>query len=225
MQSEDALFDIDSLMEGHTMKNIGDYYYDSTGLCPVCGAGLVPVPIFSASVLNTHVSYNQQNINTKVKTTTTTYTGIQPMFVGYCLECDKRVHEAKEDEKAAAKPKSALLVTSIVCALLIIPGILGFLRLPNSSDQLGLWGSIGMIVLGLCLILGLPIASIATLVSYIQSIRQRKKYDSGWREPFTPRTEESLSHWAAYYMKKQPSNLTYLSIDEVKKMQNPLYGR
>ena len=51
------------------MKKIADYYYDETGLCLVCGEGLVPVTVYSGKVLNTHVGTKVQDINTKVKTT------------------------------------------------------------------------------------------------------------------------------------------------------------
>ena len=84
------------------MKKIADYYYDDTGLCPVCGEGLVPVTVYSGKVLNTHVSTRVQDINTKVRTTTTTYTDIKPLYVGYCLACARRAHEAKQEQKAAA---------------------------------------------------------------------------------------------------------------------------
>ena len=83
------------------MKKISDTYYDETGLCPVCGEGLVPVMIYSGKVLNTHVSTKVQDINTKVRTTTTTYTNIKPLYVGYCLECAKQAHEAKQEQKDA----------------------------------------------------------------------------------------------------------------------------
>ena len=89
------------------MKKIADYYYDDTGLCPVCGEGLVPVTVYSGKALNTHVSTKVQDINTKVRTTTTTYTDIKPLYVGYCLACARRAHEAREEAKAAKakKPK------------------------------------------------------------------------------------------------------------------------
>ena len=96
------------------MKKIAEYYYDDTGLCPVCGEGLVPVTVYSGRALNTHVSTKVQDINTKVRTTTTTYTDIKPLYVGYCLACAKRAHEAKQTLKASEKPKPKYLIASII---------------------------------------------------------------------------------------------------------------
>lgn len=80
-----------------------------------------------------------QDINTKVRTTTTTYTDIKPLYVGYCLECAKQAHEAKQEQKASEKPKPTYLIASIICALLMIPGVIGTVRLMGSLGRVGLW--------------------------------------------------------------------------------------
>ena len=205
------------------MKKIADYYYDDTGLCPVCGEGLVPVTVYSGKVLNTHVSTRVQDINTKVRTTTTTYTDIKPLYVGYCLACAKRAHEAKQEQKAAAKPKPTFLIASIVCALLLIPGVIGTVRLIGSLGRVGLWGSIGVICLLIAVFLGLPIASIATLVTHLKKNKQHRQYAAGAREPFAAPSEEGMSHMAAYYMNKQAAGgREYLSIGQVKRMSRAM---
>ncbi len=201
------------------MKKIADYYYDDTGLCPVCGEGLVPVTVYSGKVLNTHVSTKVQDINTKVRTTTTTYTDIKPLYVGYCQACARRAHEAKQEQKAAEKPKPKYLAAGIVCALLLIPGVIGVVRLVGSLGRVGLWGSIGVICLLIVVFFGLPIASITTLVTHFKKNKQYKKLASGAREPFKAPSEEGMSHMAAYYMNKQPvRDGEYLSIEQVKRM-------
>ena len=205
------------------MKKIAEYYYDETGLCPVCGEGLVPVTVYSGKVLNTHVSTRVQDINTKVRTTTTTYTDIKPLYVGYCLACAKQAHEAKQTLKASEKPKPKYLIASIICALLLIPGVIGTVRLVGSLGRVGLWGSIGVIVLLTAVFLALPIASIATLVTHIKKKKQHKQYASGWREPFKAPSEESMSSSAAYYMNKQTArDRDYLSIEQVKRMPHAM---
>ena len=205
------------------MKKIADYYYDDTGLCPVCGEGLVPVTVYSGKALNTHVSTKVQDINTKVRTTTTTYTGIKPLYVGYCLACARRVHEAKQEQKAVEKPKPKYLVASIVCALLLIPGVIGTVRLVGSLGRIGLWGSIGVIGLLIVVFFGLPIASIAPLATHFKKKRQYKQYASGVREPFKAPSEEIMSDMAAHYMNKQPvRDREYLSIGQVKRMSRSM---
>ena len=106
----------------------------------MCGEGLVPVTVYSGKVLNIHVSTKVQDINTKVRTTMTTYTDIKPLYVGYCLACARRAHEAKQEQKAAEKPKPKYLAVGIVCALLLIPGVIGAVRLVGSLGRVGLWG-------------------------------------------------------------------------------------
>ena len=201
------------------MKKIADYYYDDTGLCPGCGEGLVPVTVYSGKALNTHVSTKVQDINTKVRTTTTTYTDITPLYVGYCLACAKRAHEAKQEQKAAEKPKPTFLIASIICALLLIPGVIGAVRLVGSLGRVGLWGSTGVICLLIAVFFGLPIASIATLVTHLKKNKQHKQYAAGVREPFVAPSEETMSHFAAYYMNKRAAgDREYLSIEQVKRM-------
>ncbi len=205
------------------MKKIAEYYYDDTGLCPVCGEGLVPVTVYSGRALNTHVSTKVQDINTKVRTTTTTYTDIKPQYVGYCLACAKWAHEAKQEQKAAAKPKPTFLIASIVCALLLIPGVIGTVRLIGSLGRVGLWGSIGVICLLIAVFLGLPIASVATLVTHLKKNKQHRQYAAGVREPFAAPSEEGMSHMAAYYMNKQAAGgREYLSIGQVKRMSRAM---
>lgn len=205
------------------MKKISDCYYDETGLCPVCGEGLVPVTVYSGKVLNNHVSTRVQDINTKVRTTTKTYTDIKPHYVGWCLTCAKRAHEMKQEQMAAEKPKPKYLAASIICALLLIPGVIGAVRLVGSLGRVGLWGSIGVICLLIVVFLGLPIASIATLVTHLKRNKQYRQYASGRREPFAVPSEESLSRSAAYYMNKQPAPFCeYLSIDQVKRMSGTM---
>lgn len=76
-----------------------------------------------------------------------------------------------------------------------------------------------MICLLIVVFLGLPIASIATLMTHFRKNKQYKQYASGRREPFAVPSEESLSSSAAYYMNKQPARFCeYLSIDQVKRM-------
>jgi len=189
----------------------------------VCGKVLVPVMIYSGKVLNTHVSTKVQDINTKVRTTTTTYTNIKPLYVGYCLECAKQAHEAKQEQKASEKPKPTYLIASIICALLMIPSVIGTVRLTGSLGYVGLWGSIGMICLLIVVFVGLPIASIATLVTHFRKNKQYKHYASGWREPFAVPSEEDLSFSAAYYMNKQPARFCeYLSLNQVKRMRRTM---
>ena len=102
------------------MKKISDTYYDETGLCPVCGEGLVPVMIYSGKVLNTHVSTRVQDINTKVRTTTKTYTDIKPLYVGWCLACAKRAHETKQEQQAAelAAQQAAQIIHGLLSQLI-----------------------------------------------------------------------------------------------------------
>ena len=70
---------------------------------------------------------------------------------------------------------------------------------------------------------GLPIASIATLVTHLKRNKQYRQYASGRREPFAVPSEESLSRSAAYYMNKQPAPFCeYLSIDQVKRMSGTM---
>lgn len=203
------------------MKKIADLYYDETGLCPVCGEGLVPVTVYSGKALNTHVRTEIRDINTKVRTTTTTYTDIEPLYVGYCLACAKRAHDARQEQKAAVKPKPTCLVVSIVCALLLIPGVIGAVRLVGSLGRVGLWGSIGVISLLIVVFFGLPVASIAALVTYLKKNKQHRQYAAGAREPFAAPSEESMSRTAAYYMNKQPvRDREYLSIEQVKRMSH-----
>ena len=90
---------------------------------------------------------------------------------------------------------------SIVCALLLILGVIGTVRLMGSLGRVGLWGSIGVIVLLITVFLGLPIAAFATLVTHFKKNRQCRQYASGWREPFKVPSEEGMSYMAAYYIR------------------------
>lgn len=190
------------------MKKIADYYYDDTGLCPVCGEGLVPVAVYSARRLGTQVSRKRKDINTVVKTTTVQYTDITPQYVGCCLECAKRAHEAREDAKAAKpKPKPILLILG---ALLLAVGVI----LMVTGGPYGSRAAIGC----LAMIVGF-IWFIWALVAFIGKNKEYKKYASGWREPFKASSEEGMSDIAAYYMNKQAaSGREYLSIEQVKRM-------
>ena len=196
------------------MKKIADYYYDDTGLCPVCGEGLVPVTIYSGRALNTHVSTKVQDINTKVRTTTTTYTDIKPLYVGWCLACAKRAHEAKQEQKAAVKPKPTFI---IVWAALLIVSLVGLV------PMIGTGGTVDITTPGGVLSIVSVFLSIPALIGVIWSIvafaRKNKRYASGWREPFAAPSEETMSHLAACYMNKQAvGGREYLSIEQVKRM-------
>ncbi|MBQ7656827.1 MAG: hypothetical protein IJS41_10015 [Clostridia bacterium] len=195
------------------MKKISDYYYDETGLCPVCGEGLVPVTVYSGKVLNTHVSTKVQDINTKVRTTTKTYTDITPHYVGWCQECAKRAHEAREEAKAAKanKPKPIL---PILGALLLVTGVI----LMAISGPYGLRAAIGFFAAFVGFIWFLW-----ALIAFLGKNRQHKQYATGWREPFAIPSEESLSRSAAYYMNKQHvRDREYLSIEQVKQMPHAM---
>ena len=191
------------------MKKIADHYYDDTGLCPVCGEGLVPVMVYSGKVLNTHVSTKVQDINTKVRTTTTTYTDIKPLYVGYCLACAKRAHEAREEAKVA-KGKKPNPILPILGALLLVAGVV----LLVVSGPYGLRAAIGFFMAFVGFIWFLW-----ALIAFVRKNRQHRQYASGWREPFKAPSEESMSNSAAYYLNKQPARFCeYLSIEQVKRM-------
>ena len=195
------------------MKKIADYYYDDTGLCPVCGEGLVPVTVYSGKVLNTNVSTKVQDINTKVRTTTKTYTDITPLYVGYCLACAKRAHEAREESKAA-KAKKPKPILPILGALLLVTGAV----LLVVDGPYGLSAAMG----ALLLVAGF-IWFLWALIAFVRKNKQHKQYASGWREPFKAPSEESLSSSAAYYMNKQTArDRDYLSIEQVKRMPHAM---
>lgn len=196
------------------MKKIADYYYDDTGLCPVCGEGLVPVTVYSGTALNTLVSTKVQDINTKVRTTTTTYTDIKPQYVGYCLACAKRAHEAKQEQKAAAKPKPTFI---IVWAVLFTASLVGLVPMIGSGGTVDVATPGG--VLSIVSIFLLIPALIGVIWSIAAFVKKSKQYTSGVREPFKAPSEEGMSHMAAYYMNKQPVRFCeYLSIEQVKRM-------
>lgn len=196
------------------MKKIADYYYDETGLCPVCSEGLVPVTVYSGKVLNTHVSTKVQDINTKVRTTTTTYTDIKPLYVGYCLACAKRAHEAKQEQKAAVKPKPTFI---IVWAALFTASLAGLVPMIGSGGTVDVATPGG--VLSIVSVFLLIPALIEVIWSIAAFVKKNKQYASGWREPFKAPSEESMSSSAAYYMNKQPARFCeYLSIEQVKRM-------
>lgn len=204
------------------MKKISEYYYDDTGLCPTCNAGLVPVLIYSGKVLNTHVSVKVQDINTKVKTTTTTYTDIKPQYVGYCLECAKRAHEAKQEQKVAVTPKPVFI---IVWAALLVLSLAGFVPLFGSGGFVDATTPGGVLSI-VCIFLSFPslIGVIWSIAAFVKKNKQHAQYATGWREPFKAPSEESLSSSAAYYMNKQPvGERQYLSIDDVKRMPHAMH--
>ena len=195
------------------MKKIADYYYDETGLCPACGEGLVPVTVYSGRALNTRVSTKAQDINTKVRTTTTTYTDITPLYVGYCLACAKRVHEAREEAKAA-KAKKPKPILPILGALLLVAGVV----LLAVSGPYGLRAAIGFFAAFVGFIWFLW-----ALIAFIRKNKQHKQYAAGVREPFAAPSEEGMSHMAAYYMNKQAvGGREYLSIGQVKQMSRAM---
>ena len=78
-------------------------------------------------------------------------------------------------------------------------------------------------IVGIFLSFPAVIGVIWSIAAFVRKNRLSKKYASGWREPFKPASEETLSSFAALYMNKQPGDREYLSIEQVKRMNNPLY--
>ena len=206
------------------MNKIGDHYYDAVGVCPECGAGLRPVVVYSAQRLGTQVSRKRRDINTVVKTTAVRYGDIKSQVVGCCLACQERAHAAKEEARAAKRPKPAPM---ILAALGLAAAVLGMslgIRADGTADVHTARGMLGIV----SIFVSFPalIWLIWALVAYIKKGKLHKKYASGWREPFKAPSEEDMSSSAAFYMNKLPAEgREYLSAGQVKRMQNPLYGR
>ena len=200
------------------MKKFADYYYDETGLCPVCGEGLVPVTVYSGKVLKTNVSTKVQDINTKVRTTTKTYTDITPLYVGYCLACAKRAHEAKQEQTAAVKPKPTFI---IVWAALFTASLAGLVPMIGSGGTVDVATPGG--VLSIVSVFLLIPALIGVIWSIAAFVKKNRQYAAGAREPFKAPSEEGMSSSAAYYLNKQPAPFCeYLSIEQVKRMSHTM---
>ena len=202
------------------MQKIGKYCYDGTGLCPECGEGLVPVPIFSGEVLSTNVRTDIQG-NAKVRTTTKQYINIQPHYAGYCLACEKRAWEAREEEKAAKKPKPTAIIVWAVLLVASVVLIALNMRADGTIDATTPGGVLSIV--GSFLSVPALIGVVWSIAAFVKENKLSRKYASGWREPFKPGSEETLSDYAADCMNKQPGDREYLSIEQMKRMNNPLY--
>ena len=139
---------------------------------------------------------------------------IKPLYVGYCLACAKRAHEAKQEQKAAVKPKPTFI---IVWAALFTASLAGLVPMIGSGGTVDVATPGG--VLSIVSVFLLIPALIGVIWSIATFVKKNRQYAAGAREPFKAPSEESMSSSAAYYMNKQPARFCeYLSIEQVKRM-------
>ena len=195
------------------MKQIDDFMYDDTGLCPVCGSGLIPVPYYSAVSTGQEVHRTVQYPE-KIKTTVTHYADLKQHYAGWCEDCARKAFEEKQAKLSAdaRKPSPALWIIGAVLTCGGFPLLL-------TNGGYGTLSLIGM----LCMFVGLPLF-IGGLASYTKKKKIYTKRAGGWKESFPRPTEEGLSFSAAYGMRKTAKgtpagNRVYLDLNDIEKMR------
>ena len=119
------------------------------------------------------------------------------------------------------KPRPTFI---IVWAALFIASLAGLTPMIGSGGFVDATTPGGVLSI-VSVFLSLPalIGVIWSTAAFVRKDKQHKQHAAGAREPFTPPAEESMSHFAAYYMNKQAvGEREYLSIEQVKRMSHAM---
>ena len=113
---------------------------------------------------------------------------------------------------------------SLIWAALLIVSLVGLVPMIGTGGTVDITTPGGVLSI-VSVFLSLPalIGVIWSTAAFVRKDKQHKQHAAGAREPFAPPSEESMSHFAAYYMNKQAvGEREYLSIEQVKRMSHAM---